>query len=287
MESDAVMAEKKEKDEASVSQRLAEKIVAKAGRIKYIVLGVLVVALLIVGVIAVMRHNADTRQANSENALYLAKMEVYNKPDGDYKAVLGKVAKDYAGLPAAAGALSAMFSIAAEKNDYAAAVDYGREFIRGFPQHAFAPSIRLGLGHVLMNTGRLSEARPEIEAAIRAAGGISPMATLAMAQLDLLEAEAKGDADSPQVIRARDAFTTIRTSALSRSAYWPEPVMRIADFSLVLVNDYMAGYQHPAPIAAASVGDVSALDIDVGAVALPPVDAVAEAEDQEEPAAVE
>lgn len=288
------MAEKKEKEEVSVSQKLAHKLTEKADWLRTVVIGVLVAAVVVIAVIAVVRRMDRTKRTASENALYLGQIEAFGSTDADPIAALDKVAKEYAGLPAGAQATLYKFGAVNGLNDAAQAETVAREFLKTYPNDPFAPQIRLALGQILFNAGRFEDARRELQPLAREGNPVYPEASLALAQIVEREAEAVKD-DPVQYDRklneARDAYTTIASASQSRQSYWPPQVTQVAEFALLLINDRLAGYTHPAPKGAASAeAETDALDVGILA-APPPLDdeesVPAPADDQPEEAAQE
>ncbi len=98
----AVMAEKKEKDDlSSVSQRLAKQVTDNAGKIRNIIIAVVIVVVAFVAVFLIMRRNASESLAASERALFQAQVDTYTKPENDAMATFAAVAREYSGSAAA------------------------------------------------------------------------------------------------------------------------------------------------------------------------------------------
>jgi hypothetical protein len=175
-----------------------------------------------------------------------------------------------------AQALIFQFTHATSLEDKSIAEKLARDFLKAYPKDDFANRMRLSLGNLLMNAGRLEEAKTEIDAVVRQNDGTLPEALLAQAQIKQLEAElvkADKDAYNKKLGEAREAYASIVSQVQAQREFWPEKVYLAAEFSLLLINDQLAGYQHPAPkLPAAPLSSAEAENMDVGVVAAPPSD---------------
>ncbi len=245
----AVMAEKKEKDDlSSVSQRLAKQVTDNAGKIRNIIIAVVIVVVAFVAVFLIMRRNASESLAASERALFQAQVDTYTKPENDAMATFAAVAREYSGSAAADSARVYQFAVALKDNDFDAAEKAAREFIKQNPTHAFAPRMRLALGQLLLNINRVDEAKAEIEPLSKLGGATQPEAAITIAQIYEREADKlEGPAREQKLIEAQNAYTNIMAQSQNRFSYWPQSVVLAAEFSLLAVNDKLQGYTHPEP----------------------------------------
>lgn len=285
------MADKKEKEERLISQRLAQQVAETAGKAKYPVIAAIALIIVAIIVIALVRRSNEATRIASENALYKAQIDAYTKLDGDPQSILGEVVGRYPGTPAAAQASIYQFAFAVRDGQAETAEKIARDFIAKNSRHEFVPRMRLALGQLLLDNDRVGDARREIEPLSRQPGATMPEALLTMAQIYEREAEPLKDepaAYEQKLIEARDAYTNIVAQAQNRQAFWPPSVVLAADFSLLLVNDKLAGYSHPAPKGApASAAAPGSEALDVSIIPAPPSDTAAPREPAEPPAAGE
>lgn len=287
------MAEKKEKEDSTVSQRLATTVTQKADKLTFLVVAVLVAAVVAIIGISLYRHYERSKVSESQNALFKGYVEAMGTLEADPQASFARVAKDFAGMPAGAQALLYQFNHAKGLGETATTETLARDFLKAYPKHEFAPQMRIALGHLLMNDGKLAEAKAEFDAVLKDGGAASyPAAALAVAQIAEMQGAAdQGDprAAEQSLSAAREAYANINATGQSARNYMPQQLSMIAEFAQLLVNDRLSGYEHPAPLGVATgAGEDNTLP--VGVLAPPPAaddDAVAAPESADEPAAGE
>lgn len=260
MESDAAMAEAKERAPSPSGSPLAAKVAEKADRIKYFALALLAAFVVCAAIVIGIRNNDAARIAEANNAVFMTGIEAQGKPEAEIMSMFAKIARDYRGLPAAEQAIIYQFGFAFSTNDLAAAEKAARDFLAHYPSSSFAPNMRLALGQTLMNLGRHDEAKRELEPLRDGPAKTLTDARLALAQILEREAEAAAaggdDAYQDRLEQAREAYTDIVTQsryAGERPIFWPPRVVSFAEYALILINDRLAGYEHPEQIGRAHV----------------------------------
>ncbi|MDR1612497.1 MAG: hypothetical protein LBT97_06895 [Planctomycetota bacterium] len=223
----------------------------KADRIKYLVVAAIAVLIASALVIGWVRNAGKARDAAANNALFKAEIETVGKMPDEAVAVFGKVIDEYAGLPAAEQALISQFALLFYANRHKEAEAPLREHLKNFPASAFAPRIRLALGQTLLQLGDIGGAKRELDSLRNGPVEVVPEARLSLAQALEREADAAGDDKAEYGRRlelAREAYFEIVNQARTRTSFWPRPIVENAEFSLLLVNDKLAGYQYRNPL---------------------------------------
>ncbi|MDR0362165.1 MAG: tetratricopeptide repeat protein [Planctomycetota bacterium] len=240
------MAEKKEAAVDS-TRRLAEKVAEKADRIKYLVL--IAIAVLIAAALGIgwARSSRAKREAAADNALFKAELDAIGKTPDEVLAIFGNIAAEYAGLPAAEQALVYQFAYQFYTGNIKEAEEPLRAHLKNYPASSLSPQIRLALGQTLLAQGDFDGAKRELEPLHNGPAKVMPEARLAYAQA--LEGEAELARGEPaeynrRLELAREAYLDIVGQAQSRVSVWPQLVVQNADFSLLMVNDKLAGYEY-------------------------------------------
>ncbi len=238
-------------EERTIGHALAE----RADKLKYIVLAVIVVVIAAIAIVNYMRRAAVEREIAARNDVFRTVIDVSTKPELDAKAVLADAARKYSGTPAGASASMFQFAGAFNSDDYAAAEQAARDFIRTYPQNELVPRARLALGQSLVMQDKLTEAAGIFrELAAMNDPATFPEAKLALAQT--LEKEAEAVRDNPEEYRRRlelaeaeynDIAVRSRIASPAQRGFWPQVVMLSADFALVKIKDTLAGHSFGTP----------------------------------------
>lgn len=286
------MAEKKDEAAETGMSVLANKVAAKADKIKYAVLAVIIVLLAIVAILSWQRRSAAARATEAANSLFKLEVESSRQPDAEAVAAFGKAAKDYAGLPAGARASVLQFFAAFEQRDFATAETAIRDFIKNYPDNIMVPRARLSLGQTLLEQNRVSDAITEFRNIIsRNEPSTYAEAKLALAQA--LEREAEAVKDNADEYRRKleaaleeynDILARSRSDAPGSREFWPQVVREQAQFNQVVIKDRLAGYVHKSPYTADAAISPAELE-SVGVVAAPPPEVAAEPEAETKPEA--
>gem|GEM_PF-2981595 len=282
----AVMAEK-QSYEASPS--LSHRVAARADKIKYIVIALVVIVAAGIGIFTYQRQQSEAKEARAENALYQAEIDILNAPETDAAGMFGKMAQEFRGMPAGARALVMQFGHAFNTGDFAVAEKAARDFLAQYPSNILAERAALSLGQALLEQNRLQPAIDELRKLTNTATPeMLPEAKLALAQA--LEKYAEEAKDNPDEYRSRlaaaeaeynDIIVRSQISAPSQRGFWPQAVTVPADFSLVVIKDKLSGHVHESPVKM-SDAPLSQAERDSAALIAAPVDADAEAEQPEE-----
>lgn len=235
---------------------LAVRMAEKANKLKYVVLIALIVVLAAVAIFTYQRRQAAAREAAAENSIFQAQVDMINQPEKDATASFASLAKEHAGLPAGARALTFEFSTAYEAGEYAKAESALRELIKRYPNNLMIPRARLALGQTLLAQDKNSEAMT-IFRELSSIGdpAVLPEAKLALAQTLERDAETVKGQDPEEYARrlkaAEDEYNDIVVRSSNpipaQRGYWPEIVTSVAEFSLVAIKDRLAGYEHLPP----------------------------------------
>ncbi len=238
-------------EERTIGHALAE----RADKLKYIVLAVIVVVIAAIAIVNYMRRAAVEREIAARNDVFRTVIDVSTKPEIDAKAVLADAARKYSGTPAGASASMFQFAGAFNSDDYAAAEQAARDFIRTYPQNELVPRARLALGQSLVMQDKLTEAAGIFrELAAMNDPATFPEAKLALAQT--LEKDAEAVRDNPEEYRRRlelaeaeynDIAVRSRIASPAQRGFWPQVVMLSADFALVKIKDTLAGHSFGTP----------------------------------------
>ncbi|MCC8180178.1 MAG: tetratricopeptide repeat protein [Planctomycetes bacterium] len=246
--------EHKKADDTSTTSRLAVKVAEKADKLKYIIIAVVVILLVAAGVFSYVRRSRAEKTAAADTAFFTAELEQGQNP-GEGIQIFGKMAQDYAGLPAGARAQIVQFAQAFNTREFATAETAARNFISRYPDSIFTPRARLALAQTVLEMDRVSEAVNMLrELTSVRTPDIYPEAKLALAQALEREAEQVKDSDPAEYRRrlevAAEEYADIvgQSQSPTGRGFWSQAVVLPADFSLVLVRDKLAGYEHPAPL---------------------------------------
>lgn len=280
------MAEATEHSAGNHSNTLSHKISAKADKIKYLVLAAVVVTAVGVALFSYQRRSIAAKEAEAENRIFQAVIDLQAAPESDALALFGQAAREYAGMPAGERALILKFSYAFNTRDFKAAEEAARDLLRVYPESAMTNRAKLALGQTLGMQGR----DPEAIALFRELNAVGDVAVLAESKLALaqaLEREAEKVKDDPEQYRQaleaaeaeyNDIIVRSRITIPSQRGFWPQAVTMPADFALVMIKDKLAGYSHSEPRAADAPVTRSELD---GVMAIrPPADPAAEGENE-------
>ena len=248
------MAEKKGAEE-NAAATFSHQIAAKADKIKYFVLALLIVAVAATVIIAQQRKAAAAREAEAENKIFQTLLSIQNNPEADALPMLGKTAEELKNFPAGARAFIMEFSYAYNTRNYEAAEKAARGYLAAYPGNTMAPRASLALGQALIMQDKLGEAISILEKLVRdEAPDVYSEAKLALAQAYEMDAEKVKDGD-PDDYRARlqkaereynDIIVRSQTPG-GRLGFWPQSITLPADFALVVIKDKLAGYRHEAP----------------------------------------
>lgn len=251
-------AEKHKGEEESRTSRLAGTIAQKANKIKYVVLALVIVLIAAMVVFSQQRRAKAAREAEAENKIFQAEVDLANTPENDGIPVFGKLGADYASLPAGARAYINQFAIAFNTRDFAKAETAARDLLKSYPKNIMASRVRLALAQSLLMQDKTTEAQSIFRDLAQSADfTVMPAAKLALAQS--LERDAEAVKDNPDEYRRRleaaeaeynDIIVRSQISVPSQRGFWPQAVTLPADFSLVVIKDKLAGYRHEAPVAA-------------------------------------
>ncbi len=238
-------------EERTLGHALAE----RADKLKYIVLAVIVLVIAAIAIVNYMRRAAVEREIAARNDVFRTIIDVSTKPELDAQAVLTEAARKYSGTPAGASASMFQFAGAFNSNDYAAAEQAARDFIRTYPDNELTPRARLALGQSLLMQNKLTEAAASFrELAAMNDPATFPEAKLALAQT--LEKDAEAVRDNPEEYRRRlelaeaeynDIAVRSRIASPAQRGFWPQVVMLSADFALVKIKDTLAGHSFGTP----------------------------------------
>lgn len=283
-----------EKNDSGVGAEttLSHRVAAKADKIKYAVLAV--VAVVVIGgvVLYQQRSSAAKREAEAENRVFQTLIDIQSTPESDALPVLAKAAEDLKGLPAGSRALMMQFSYAFNTKEYAAAEAAARSFISTYPKSTMLGRANLALGQSLVMQGKVSDAILVFDNLVKTESPeIFAEAKLALAQSYELEAERLKDSDPAAAHRNlqsaereyNDIIVRSRTTVGQRG-FWPQAITLPADFSLILIKDKLAGYQHEAPRGPESAA-LNTVEREAAVMATPPPSDEREA--SEEPAATD
>ncbi|MDR1535798.1 MAG: hypothetical protein LBU64_12015 [Planctomycetota bacterium] len=234
---------------------LAFKVAAKIRRFGWWLLLGLLVMLLAAGFVAWRRQVAHAREVEAENQVYRLEVELMSKPEAEAITAFRREARDFAGLPAGARALLANFAFSFNTRDFAGAEQAMRDFISGYPDNYLLPRAKLALAQSLIAQAKLSESEALLRELTRNLHPeVFPEAKLALAQtLEKIAEAAKGDSDEyrRRLTAAEEEYNDIvvrsQISIPSQRGFWPQIIVLAADFSLVVIRDRLAGYQHPEP----------------------------------------
>lgn len=260
---------------------LATKVAAKADKIKWIVIVLLVLVVAAMVTFSLVRRQAAKREAEAESRLYQAEIDMLTQPEQDGVAIFGDLAKEYAGIPAGARALIFQFSQAFNTRQYDKAEAAIRELLAKYPRHEFIARARLALGQALVMQNKTGEAAALFRELTSIQGSpVYPEAKLALAQA--LEHQAEEAKDNPGEYRrrleaAREEYNDMIGQARSplQRGFWPQSIVRTADFALTLLNDKLAGYEHKNPLAVQrSAASALPATIDITQIAPPPAEEV-------------
>ncbi|MCC8167111.1 MAG: hypothetical protein LIQ31_13430 [Planctomycetes bacterium] len=238
-------------EERTLGHAMAE----RADKLKYIVLAVIVIVLAAIAIVNYMRRAAVEREIAARNDVFRTVIDVSTKPEVDAPAVLAEAARKYSGTPAGASASMFQFAGAFNSDNYPAAEQAARDFIRTYPENELVPRARLALGQSLVMQDKLTEAAGIFrELAAMNDPATFPEAKLALAQT--LEKEAEAARDDPEEYRRRlelaeaeynDIAVRSRIASPAQRGFWPQVVMLSADFALVKIKDTLAGHSFGTP----------------------------------------
>lgn len=264
MESDAAMAEKKDKDEAADSglSRLSEKVAEKAHIIKYLIVAIVVILVVSGAVFAYLSRQRLAQDTAAESTLFRDQADAAANPGKSGLEAFTKDADAFKGLPAGARARIYAYGSAHQARNLDAAEKEARAFLTEYPQNPFVPRMRLALAQTLMAKGKLPEAVGMFRE-LKSSGKVDVEAESSLALAQALEREADAAKDNPdeytrRLESARAAYNDIvlLARAPNPTMRWPQHVLGVAEFSLVIINDKLAGYRHEAPVKAAPAAPV-------------------------------
>lgn len=270
------MAEKND-SEVSAETTLSHRVAAKADKIKYLVLAVIAIVAIAGVTLYQQRRSAIAREAAAEDKVFQTLIDIQGTPEADALPALGKAAEELKGLPAGARALMMQFSYAYNTKEYAAAEAAARSFISTYPKSTMLGRANLALGQSLVMQGKVSDAILVFDNLVKTESPeVFAEAKLALAQSYELEADRLKDSD-PDAARRNlesaereynDIIVRSRTTVGQRG-FWPQAITLPADFSLILIKDKLAGYQHEAPRGPESAA-LSTAEREAAVMATPP-----------------
>ena len=227
---------------------------------KYPILVAMTAILAGTAIYAVIADRREKEKRDITNALFDIGYEASTKPGFDAASAFSRLADNHKGKPVAAQARILEYRVIADKGDFRAAEEILRRFLAEYPDNQFTPRMRLALGQNLLTQNRVSEALAMLRDLLAGTSSeVMPEARLAIAQA--LARQAEEAADDPaeyhsRLEEARDAY--IQLIDMGRRSGWGG-VVAVGEFSLVLINDKLAGYT-PLPPPSGSAGDGSVGD---------------------------
>ncbi len=190
------------------------------------------VAIIILGAAAISLARYFS-QAGEEQAWTATLVAMRNADRDDKKLLteLTKVRQEHGGAQAMFYATMLQASLEYSQGDFAAAAKTAQRFLNDYSGNFFAPQMRLLLAQALIRQSKYDEATAELNRALKVGRSyLEPEIRLALAEC--LDRQGKFEA-------ARDAYLNV--SQQGRDNNWPSVIVNAASFSLMLVEDKLAG----------------------------------------------
>lgn len=206
---------------------------------------ILVGVMLVYGIATSIQQQAEDR---AQAAFFKVEFDNANTPSLDLAKEMAAARVKHAGTKAVAYAHLRELNEYLQRNDYEKADASAREFLKEFPDHMFAPEVKLNRAKILMYKGDTAGATAIITG-LKGLGlsWLEPQLKLTEAQcLELKAEEAKGTQNyQKQLEKIRDMYTDIKTFGQNRG--WPAHIISQAEFALIIMRDRIAGREPSMP----------------------------------------